>query len=137
MKTDKGTVIGKGKWLVIDSLQEGNAMRTAIAIALDSKERLEVELETQYAETEEKLNTLKARLDSCRELLGFYRALCSRIDLVLKNYAEENSEEEKQCDCYNPIYARCNGTKEQDECKCGGDESKCDFYDYKRRKHNV
>ena len=93
MKTEKGTVIGKGKWLVIDSLQEGNAMRVAIATALDSRERLEVELETQYAETEEKLNTLKARLDSCRELLGFYRALCGRIDLVLKNYAEENSEE--------------------------------------------
>ena len=51
--------------------------------------------------------------------------------------AEEKKSEEKQCDCYNPIYARCNGTKEQDECKCGGDESKCDFYVYKRRKHNV
>lgn len=23
---------------------------------------------------------------------------------------------------------KCNGTKEQDECSCGGDRTKCDFY---------
>lgn len=27
----------------------------------------------------------------------------------------------------------CYGTKEMDECSCGGDESKCDFYPEKRR----
>lgn len=27
----------------------------------------------------------------------------------------------------------CNGTKERDACDCNGDESKCDFYPYKRR----
>ena len=27
----------------------------------------------------------------------------------------------------------CNGTKEMDECSCGGDESKCDFYPEKRK----
>lgn len=26
----------------------------------------------------------------------------------------------------------CLGTRECDECHCGGDESKCDFYEYKR-----
>lgn len=38
--------------------------------------------------------------------------------------------------CYTPFYTQayfktvgiCNGTKEQDECSCGGDEAKCDFY---------
>lgn len=44
--------------------------------------------------------------------------------------------EKKPCDCYNPIYARCYGAKEFGECSCGGDESKCDFYEYKRRKAN-
>ena len=50
----------------------------------------------------------------------------------------------KKCDCYckserfeyNPIimkgvmnpYSYCNGTKERDECSCGGDRTKCDFY---------
>lgn len=29
--------------------------------------------------------------------------------------------------CMMP-YSYCNGTKEQDECSCGGDEAKCDFY---------
>lgn len=50
----------------------------------------------------------------------------------------------KNCDCYRttervcytPFYTQayfktvgiCNGTKERDECSCGGDEAKCDFY---------
>lgn len=50
----------------------------------------------------------------------------------------------KKCDCYreskrfeyNPIimkgvmnpYSYCNGTRERDECSCGGDRTKCDFY---------
>lgn len=28
----------------------------------------------------------------------------------------------------------CMGTKEMEECVCGGDEAKCDFYSYKRNK---
>ena len=32
------------------------------------------------------------------------------------------------------IIGRCWGTKNAEKCNCGGDESKCDFYDYKRRK---
>lgn len=52
----------------------------------------------------------------------------------------------KKCDCYievssfNPdpyssliiTQSRCNGTKERDECTCGGDPAKCDFYPEKR-----
>ena len=30
-------------------------------------------------------------------------------------------------------YGRCLGTKEIDECKCGGDTTNCDFYPEKRR----
>lgn len=51
-----------------------------------------------------------------------------------------------QCKCYEtrlePIetnsifrhaYGVCLGTKEQDRCNCGADESKCDFYPEKRK----
>ena len=50
-----------------------------------------------------------------------------------------------QCKCYEtrqePIIATsclrtydvCLGTKEQDRCSCGGDESKCNFYPEKRK----
>ena len=52
----------------------------------------------------------------------------------------------KKCDCYievnsfNPdpyssliiTQSRCDGTKERDECTCGGDPAKCDFYPEKR-----
>lgn len=31
----------------------------------------------------------------------------------------------------------CWGTKEQDPCECGGDESRCDFYEYKRERANM
>ena len=50
----------------------------------------------------------------------------------------------KKCDCYDvaeeifgwlnsdtPILkevSRCYGTKEREECACGGDRSQCDFY---------
>lgn len=49
-----------------------------------------------------------------------------------------------KCDCYmtketlyyTPFYTQayyktisfCNGTKEREECSCGGDRTKCDFY---------
>lgn len=38
------------------------------------------------------------------------------------------------CTCWVEEFgkSRCNGTKERDECTCGGDQSKCDFYPKKR-----
>ena len=33
---------------------------------------------------------------------------------------------------YDKIVGHCNGTKEGEECSCGGDVSKCDFYPEKR-----
>ena len=36
--------------------------------------------------------------------------------------------------CGYKTVCRCNGTKEREECTCGGDESKCNFYPYKREK---
>lgn len=30
--------------------------------------------------------------------------------------------------------ARCQGTKERDICTCGGETTKCDFYDYVRER---
>ena len=32
------------------------------------------------------------------------------------------------------MYGRCNGTREQDACRCGGNSLKCDFYDYVRER---
>ena len=42
----------------------------------------------------------------------------------------------KETLCYTPFYTQayykmisfCNGTKEREECSCGGDRTKCDFY---------
>jgi hypothetical protein len=56
-----------------------------------------------------------------------------------------------KCSCYyiqryikgwrnpsTPVYERevgvCYGTKEKEECTCGGDRTKCDFYDYIKEK---
>ena len=47
--------------------------------------------------------------------------------------------------CHTPFYTHthykmvgvCNGTKEQEECSCGGDKSKCDFYSYVREEAKV
>ena len=47
----------------------------------------------------------------------------------------------KECDSYRRYidslgksFGRCLGTKEIEICNCGGDESKCDFYQEKRKK---
>lgn len=51
----------------------------------------------------------------------------------------------KKCDCYiekqvirswpiSTTEPRCNGTREQDICSCGGDRTKCDFYPEVREK---
>ena len=39
------------------------------------------------------------------------------------------------CDSYTTYSSesRCLGTKEQDRCNCGGDESKCNFYPEKKK----
>ena len=34
------------------------------------------------------------------------------------------------------VVGRCMGTKEREECACGGDQSMCDFYPEKRGKEN-
>jgi hypothetical protein len=36
------------------------------------------------------------------------------------------------CDCYDAKMHRCNGTKECDQCFCGGNQHYCDFYPEKR-----
>lgn len=52
----------------------------------------------------------------------------------------------KCCECYfeqevmdpylydRRLVGRCNGTKERDECRCGGNPAKCDFYPEIREK---
>ena len=56
----------------------------------------------------------------------------------------------KCCECYfeqetidyyslnldRRLIGRCNGTKERDECRCGGNPAKCDFYPEVREKAN-
>lgn len=39
-----------------------------------------------------------------------------------------------KCDCYHKVFGKevCYGTKEREECKCGGDAIRCDFYPTRR-----
>jgi len=51
---------------------------------------------------------------------------CAYCGAYMKNYQEQ------PCKCWHD--GICWGTKEREECRCGGDERKCDFYeDVKRR----
>lgn len=38
--------------------------------------------------------------------------------------------------CVDETYGVCYGTRECDECNCGGDPAKCDFYESIRKKAN-
>jgi hypothetical protein len=43
------------------------------------------------------------------------------------------------CECFEHVYGHdvCYGTKELEECSCGGDRRKCDFYEDIRLKANA
>ena len=41
---------------------------------------------------------------------------------------------ENMCSAYIARLHRCSATREKDECKCGGDEVRCDFYNERRLK---
>ena len=53
--------------------------------------------------------------------------------------------EEHEANVFNPVLNNyttttvgiCNGTKERERCCCGGKESKCDFYDYIRKRASL
>jgi hypothetical protein len=49
---------------------------------------------------------------------------------------ENNREDDKICESWRRGFTGCycNGTKEQEPCTCGGDRSKCDFYESVRKK---
>ncbi|MBO7731592.1 MAG: DUF551 domain-containing protein [Methanobrevibacter sp.] len=55
------------------------------------------------------------------------------------SYHSCNTKQVKICKCYHAErnflgkIGVCWGTKECEACLCGGDESKCDFYEYKRK----
>lgn len=36
------------------------------------------------------------------------------------------------CDCYDSEQKKCNGTRERDECSCGGLKARCNFYEHVR-----
>ena len=38
-------------------------------------------------------------------------------------------DDDRECYCYDEIHRCCWGTREKEECRCGGDRSKCDFYE--------
>lgn len=66
----------------------------------------------------------------------------SAIVNLVSNFKEETAtvsmNENKICDAYIYDYKfglhMCSGTKEMDACSCGGDQSKCDFYETVRNK---
>ena len=62
----------------------------------------------------------------------------------MKNKCNCYHEQEKTLQTYHPVTGKpfthhiyvgvCWGTREMDECKCGGDKTKCDFYPEVRAK---
>ena len=73
------------------------------------------------------------------------------IQELLKRIEYQNNCPLQKCECYTEriefyykneyrvsqkIVGRCLGTKEQEECSCGGDKSKCNFY-LKEKKNDI
>lgn len=52
---------------------------------------------------------------------------CYREDIQITGWINSAIPETK-------LVSRCNGTKERDECSCGGDRAKCNFYPEVREK---
>jgi hypothetical protein len=84
-------------------------------------------------------STLQAQMflrNDLRNPEGFHKA----TEKPMNKFVEKLSEVAKEhydntlCECWKLCkgYAICNGTKERDVCRCGGDVKKCDFYPEKR-----
>ena len=54
---------------------------------------------------------------------------CAFCGSYMKNYREQ------PCKCWHKDNI-CWGTKEREECTCGGDQRKCNFYEEVRRRAN-
>ena len=65
----------------------------------------------------------KAYIDAYQDLICYLDS----VEIV-----PEVKQEEKKCECYDPVYKRCNGTRERDECYCNGYKSECTHYPEKR-----
>lgn len=52
------------------------------------------------------------------------------LDGIKMESGAKMNQSNKTCDCYRN--GRCVGTKEIDSCSCGGNKSKCDFYEHVR-----
>lgn len=104
-------------------------------------------VKTLYAKS---VNYVRNLPDESSELREF---MLSAINSYIKSIKEKTKH--KMCECYHtektqsPLYSRytgeiegyctktvgvCWGTKECDECSCGGDEEECDFYPEKRNR---
>jgi hypothetical protein len=79
-----------------------------------------------------------------RKINGKPFDICESCQSSLKKWAavgwkawveSKKKESENKCSCYHVEWgkARCWGTKEKDECDCGGDERRCNFYPEKRK----
>lgn len=57
-------------------------------------------------------------------LCTYYNKLCSEV------CRPDNSMNNKNCSYFKVEYGKtvCYGTKECEECTCGGDKNKCNFY---------
>ena len=74
-----------------------------------------------------------ARLDTIVSVLG--KSLPdTAIDCVANYIGEHQLESITKCSCWEKGhwfiegYDTCNGTREREPCRCGGDRNKCDFY---------
>ena len=91
-KTDKGTVIGKGRWLILDSRTEALGVQEAIGRALDAAVSEERETQEEYDKAKALLDELQARLDECVKTTRNYRALYDRISFVARKHSDEEGE---------------------------------------------
>lgn len=79
--------------------------------------------EKDFGKAELKKARCLAEMDAYQDLICYLNS----VEIV-----PEAKQEEKKCECYDPIYKRCNGTRERDECYCNGDQNKCTHYPKKR-----
>lgn len=82
-----------------------------------------------HKEIKKQLTTLESRTETT-ERLPLALALAPGIDTAEKLPLDM----EDKCEYYDPVYKRCNGTRERDECYCYGYQSECTHYPEKRNK---
>lgn len=112
----------------------GNAKEDHIDSSKDAEFQycLQCDMRTKWDYKEDGLFRYKV----CRKCGKKHSPCDINIKMLFNALEKDKDDAQFACSCYQKVFGKtvCYGTKEREECSCGGDKRKCNFYpEYRER----